>query len=204
MFVRLFEPRLGTDEKTHVEPMLKLRYRLLIATAGAGVCAVLPSPSPTEGKPQIALIAVTQWLENQSADAPLRALLHDGLLPQLAVDLVTSPPMPEPMREAAAAQIAAVGTEWARRCVARGEPIRCADSMPMAPLSVMIGELGVQASLTTNDGELRFLHMFWQRRRLRPMFASALLLFVLAFRPLLQVLILASATVLLILLRNAI
>ena len=184
--------------------MLPLRYRLLLATSGAAACALVPGPSPEHGRPAIAVTAVRQWLLDASPVAPLRLCAHDGQVPPLLVDLVTSPLLPEDARERARQEIAAAATEWARARAARGEDLRYAPELPATPLRVMVGDKGVRATLDTQPEGRVYEHLFWRRTKLRPFCGGFLLVHLVSWRPILQLLALGGAATSLMLLRYAV
>ena len=184
--------------------MLPLRYRLLLATSGAAACALVPGPSPEQGRPAIAVTAVRQWLLDASPVAPLRLIAHDGQVPPLLVDWVTSPPMPEDARERARQDVAAAAAEWARARAARGEGLRFMPELPAVPLRVQVGELGVRATLSAEQGDRMYEHLFWRRTKLRPFCGGLLLVHLVSWRPILQLLALGGAATTLMLLRYAV
>jgi hypothetical protein len=135
--------------------MIPLRLRLLSAAAVAAAFALLVVAQARAGRPAHsgrsarAFALVRHWL--LAVDSPLRAAVHDGRLPALAVDLATSPPLDETHHTFAVVDYAALPGEWAALRTGAGEPLIVDAKSPRLGLVVRVGERGVRADLFAAD-----------------------------------------------------
>jgi hypothetical protein len=174
--------------------MITLRLRLVAAAAVVAVFALLIALQLAAGRPARALLLVRDWL--LAADTPLRAAVHDGRLPAIAVDLATSPPLDDAARARAAADLATVAAEWCARRAQVGEPLALDAQSPRLGLAVRVGERGVRADLLAADGNTPLgscERMFADRWRWWPAACVLALLAAMARRPVVLLPVLAAA-----------
>ncbi len=141
------------------------RFRYLLALSFLLLFALLPAPDAENGRPYLGYLQVRAWLLDEG-DSPLNAWLQAGELPDLAVDLRTSPPIVDAEERAAAAN------EY-RRLVQEFAVIKSATvaarTRGALPLLVRVGEYGVHATMPGTDGrEIVHGAMFPNRLSLVP------------------------------------
>ncbi|MCA8950580.1 MAG: hypothetical protein KDE27_13835, partial [Planctomycetes bacterium] len=134
------------------------RFRYLLAIAFVALFLLFPAPDPASGRPYLGYLQLRGWLLAGDA-SPLAAWNSAGALPALAVDLRTSPPLPEPARRSQIAEIERLGVEYARTVHAEVRPAR-----GRLPLAVIVGELGVRAELPQPGGGSAVLERLFPTR----------------------------------------
>ncbi|MBL8752220.1 MAG: hypothetical protein JNK15_02880 [Planctomycetes bacterium] len=148
---------------------MRLRYRLLVALAIVGLWFVVPVQLAPAARTAVGHGLVDAWL--RGTDSPLPALVRNGRLPALDVDLRTSPPTTDPDRlRSLQFNFLESGWSWARAAGVRPETSESGGW----PFLVRIGEHGVQAELPRPDGSTaRFVRALPTRWSLLPGFALA-------------------------------
>lgn len=165
------------------------KLRWLTALLFVALFVAIPSPldSPN-GRPYLTQLQVREWLLGD--DSPLAAFVRDGALPQLTVDLRTSPPIEDPAARAqAAAAYEACAREWLAARNAEAVPFRYGDGpehrpplrldarLPPLPMVVWIGERGAKAQLPPDPAGQPLEHQaaFFSRLSLLPAFLAILI-----------------------------
>jgi tetracycline resistance efflux pump len=125
---------------------MRFRTRCFCALACLALFAAIPGPDAATGNGAMALRRVRAWL--LAEPSPLSALVHEGALPPLVVDLRQSPPIVDPEEaRRRAAEYSRCAEEWAAERTVRIDPAR-----GFAPLLVRVGERGMQAELPAAPG----------------------------------------------------
>ncbi len=150
---------------------MKLALRALWLVALVGLWFVVPSQVDPAARAALGQQLVGDWLTG--AESPLPSLVRDGKLPELDVDLRTSPPIVDPDQRRSRAQEYSVPVGlWADEAGVGRDPQGAA----AWPFSVRIGELGVQAELPLPDGsQARFVRAFPTRLGLLPVLVAVAL-----------------------------
>ncbi|MCR9246765.1 MAG: Na+/H+ antiporter NhaC family protein [bacterium] len=123
------------------------RFRFLLAFGFLALFALLPAPDAETGRPYLGYLQVRAWLLDADS-SPLAGWLQAGKLPELRVDLRTSPPITDPQLAAERRnEFARLADEFA---VVKNAAV--APELGALPLAVIIGEYGVRASAPRPDG----------------------------------------------------
>ena len=136
---------------------MRFRTRLLAALGCLAVFVLLPAIDGAEDRTFLTQLRVREWLLTAASEgdvvAPLAAWRHDGVLPALAVDLRTSPPIEDAAeRRRQEEQYSRCAVEWATARTADGLPTRVDDTRGNLLLLVHVGVAGLRAELAQPTG----------------------------------------------------
>jgi len=129
---------------------MSLRTRILVALALVG--AVWLVPSPDDSRAHLCHLRVRQWLLDAKT-SPFAAWSVDGHMPALAVELLLSPPLEDPVQQAAAREkYRNIEREWAHARTQGGQPTVVDPARGTLLLTVRAGSRGIAASVAQPVG----------------------------------------------------